>query len=310
MKTLLAWLRLLRIPNHATAAADVLAGGLVISQPRVVDWPPAGILWAMAAGISFYAGGMVLNDVFDLEIDRRERPERPLPSGAIDVRLAAAVGQVLLAVGGVCSCLAAFVSGHPEVALVGALLTTAVWIYDRHAKSTPFGPAVMGSCRSLNWLLGMTAAGGPTLPYHWLLPIGMGLYAAGVTLFARNEAGRTRGRLLVAATLVIAAGLAAAATQTWLMAAAGGGGTWLREGRLTSWFALWGMLSASILGRNLFAALDPSPFRVQAAVGNCIMSIITLDAVLVLAACGESWSVVVLSLLVPFVIGRQLVPPT
>ena len=48
----------------------------------------------------------------------------------------------------------------------------------------------------------------------------------------------------------------------------------------------------------------------QQAVGNAIMAIITLDAVLVLAICGEPWSIVVLLLLVPFLVGRRFVSPT
>jgi hypothetical protein len=54
----------------------------------------------------------------------------------------------------------------------------------------------------------------------------------------------------------------------------------------------------------------PEPARVRQAVGNAIMSIITLDAVLVLAARGEAWALVVLALLGWFWFGRQLVPPT
>jgi hypothetical protein len=49
---------------------------------------------------------------------------------------------------------------------------------------------------------------------------------------------------------------------------------------------------------------------VQQAVGNAIMSIITLDAVLVLATCGEPWAILVLMLLAPFLLGRRLVSPT
>ena len=49
---------------------------------------------------------------------------------------------------------------------------------------------------------------------------------------------------------------------------------------------------------------------VQQAVGNAIMAIITLDAVLVLATCGEPWSILVLMLLVPFFLGRRFVSPT
>jgi 4-hydroxybenzoate polyprenyltransferase len=310
MKTLLAWLQLLRLPNHATAVADVLAGYLIASHTKLLGWPPAPLWWAVAAGLFFYAAGMVLNDVFDLELDRRERPERPLPSAAIDVGTAAAVGNGLLALAGVCGCVAAFVSGHPAVALVGAALTAAVWIYDRYAKATAFGPVVMGSCRSLNWLLGMTAAGGPTAAHEWLIPIGMGMYVGGITLFARDEAGRSRVASLLIATLVMLAGLAVAGTHTWLMGQGGGGAAWLRGDRLGSWLLLWGVLGGSILLRNLLAILDPSSGRVRTAVGNAIMSIITLDAVLVLAACGEQWAIVVLLLLAPFLFGRQFIPPT
>jgi hypothetical protein len=49
---------------------------------------------------------------------------------------------------------------------------------------------------------------------------------------------------------------------------------------------------------------------VQQAVGNAIMSMITLAAVLVLPVCGEAWAIVVLLLLVPFLFGRQLVSAT
>ena len=33
--------------------------------------------------MAIYAAGIVLNDVFDYEIDRVERPGRPLPSGRV-----------------------------------------------------------------------------------------------------------------------------------------------------------------------------------------------------------------------------------
>jgi len=94
------------------------------------------------------------------------------------------------------------------------------------------------------------------------------------------------------------------------MAQGGDGSLWLRNGHLPSWCLLWGVLGASILLRSIFGILDPTSRRVQAAVGNAIMSIITLDAVLVLAACGQQWAVVVLILLVPFFFGRQLVAAT
>ncbi|NBX29762.1 4-hydroxybenzoate polyprenyltransferase, partial [bacterium] len=57
-----AWLRLLRLPNHATAMADVLAGYLIVAGLRTLEWPPAACWLAIIASLGFYAAGMVLND--------------------------------------------------------------------------------------------------------------------------------------------------------------------------------------------------------------------------------------------------------
>jgi len=108
---------------------------------------------------------------------------------------------------------------------------------------------------------------------------------------------------------VMGLGLAVASRFIWPAVEAGAN---LPESPLpaSNWLLLWGILGTSILLRGLIGVLDPSPGRVQAAVGNAIMSIITLDAVLVLAFCGERWAVVLLLLLPLFMFGRRLVPPT
>jgi len=310
--TLLAWLRLLRAPNLATAVADVLAGFLIVSQVRGVDWPLPPLRWAILASLGFYAAGVVLNDVFDLEIDRVERPGRPLPSGRIDVRAAVLAGNLLLGLGSVAACATALAARNPWPALVGAGLTVAVWTYDRHAKSTPFGPVVMGCCRGLNWLLGMTAAGGPRSAAEWLLPIGMGVYVMGITVYARHEAEDDRDDTLAAGGLIMLVGLAMAGMYPWLLARVPEPDGWLAAGgsRLSSWLFLWSVLSASVLLRGFLGMIDPTAERMQQAVGNAIMSIITLDAVLVLARCGEPWAIAMLMLLVPFLLGRRIVSPT
>jgi 4-hydroxybenzoate polyprenyltransferase len=313
--TFLAWLRLVRLPNHATAVADVLAGFLIVSRLRTIGWPTPALWWAALASVAFYAAGMVLNDVFDVEIDREERPERPLPSGRIGLRSAVLAGSLLLSLGSIAACATALAAHSPWPALVGAGLTAAVWIYDRHAKSTPFGPIAMGACRSLNWLLGMTAAGGPRVAAEWLLPIGMGVYVMGITLYARDEAEESRDDTLAAGSIIMLVGLAMAGLFPWLVSRAAEGTSWLGSGaagdaRLSSWLFLWSVLSASVLLRGFLGMIEPTPERVQQAVGNAIMSIITLDAVLVLAACGEPWAVLILTLLVPFLLGRRIVSPT
>lgn len=307
---MLDWLRLVRLPNLATAVADPLAGFLVCSQATApLAWPPAAAWLALVASAGFYAAGMVLNDVYDLPLDRRERPERPLPRGTIAPRTAAAAGGMLLTTGAAAACAAAVVADTPWPALVGAGLTAAVWLYDRHARRTAAGPVVMGACRGLNWLLGMAAAGGPHLPHEWLIPAGMAVYVAGITLFARDEAGRPRAATLVGGAVLMLAGLLIAAGFVWTRTLDGPLAAGCRIGA-RDWLLLWGILSASVLFRAVGGIVVPVPARVRQAVGNAIMSIITLDAALVLAACGEQWALVVLALLGAFLGGRRLVPPT
>src|SRR5271163_708207 len=74
------WLQLIRLPNVVTAAADSLAGWLLAtgSFAEPMRWLPL-----IAASMVLYASGTALNDVFDSEIDRAERPNRPIPSGQI-----------------------------------------------------------------------------------------------------------------------------------------------------------------------------------------------------------------------------------
>jgi hypothetical protein len=149
----------------------------------------------------------------------------------------------------------------------------------------------------------------------------MGPYVAGITIFARDEAltvrasateGDARGPhhlTLRLGAAVMAAGLVLSSVPVWRLF----GGDMPLPGTalpVSNWLLLWGIISASILVRSLPALVSPAPAPIQAAVGNAILSIITLDAIHVLAECGERWAFVILSLLVVPVVGRRLVPPT
>jgi len=92
----LPWLRLMRLPNVFTAIADVAMGYLFV-QREIKD----GVLFGCLVGSSaaLYIAGMVYNDAFDYEIDAKERPFRPIPSGQILLKSALLLGNVLLVLG-------------------------------------------------------------------------------------------------------------------------------------------------------------------------------------------------------------------
>lgn len=312
ISAIVSWLKLIRVPNLATAIADPLAGFLIAGGFYQYKNLPLGGWLAIASSLCLYAGGMVQNDVVDLQIDQTERPHRPLPSKRVSFELAQSVSIGLLLFGVVLACVVSVSVRDVTPAAIGVMLTAAICGYNCYAKGTWLGPLFMGGCRALNWSLGMVVAGSPSLPL-WMIPCGMGVYVMGITLFARDEAGAGKRYQLLVGALVMSAGLVFAGLTPLLVSIEVNSINvphWLVEGRLFAWLALWSVLGVSILVRCVQAVIDPVPQRMQAAVGNAIMSIITLDAVLVLAFCGEQWAVTVLALLVWFVLGRRIAAVT
>jgi 4-hydroxybenzoate polyprenyltransferase len=83
---LLPYLQMMRPANIVTAWADILVGcaivGFVSTQGISVVIPNViPLVWLLLATTGLYGGGVVFNDVFDADLDRIERPERPIPSG-------------------------------------------------------------------------------------------------------------------------------------------------------------------------------------------------------------------------------------
>ena len=303
---LLSWLRLLRLPNVFTALADVTMGFLFDRQSLE---PVAAFICLATASALLYTAGMVLNDVFDIDIDTRERPQRPLPSGQISLPLARALGLAMLALGVLFGWLAGLVFAQADVpawrsGTVATLLAALVVLYDAWLKRTPFGPLGMGACRFTNVLLGMSltnqvppvAVLGYT-PDQLLAAGGIGLYFVGVTWFAKNEAGRSSVWQLLAAMAAMAAGVSLlAAIPHWRSVLFPQ--PWMYQ-------VLLGLLALTVLRRCLVAVFDPSPATVQNAVKHSILSLIWLDAAIVAAVAPLPYAFAIAALLIPaLLLGR------
>jgi len=272
------YLELVRLPNLFTAMADV-AMGLMFVQAISGPGDPWLLRLAllMAASSMLYAGGVVLNDLCDLDSDTEQRPERPLPSGRISPQAASCFGWGLLLLGAVTAWLVAFLVGHAKPGIVACTLVVCIVAYDAWLKRTPLGPLAMGGCRMLNVLLGMSVLAGPWQTCHWLAAAAIGTYITGVTWFARSEAGQSKRLTLTLATAVILAGiglLAELPSYTRDM------GPLIRQ-QPQIWYLLIGVLGAMIGWRCLRAIADPTAPNVQMTVRHCILSIIMLDT----AAC-------------------------
>lgn len=278
------YFQLVRLPNVFTAAADSLAGWLLVSGSFAA---PGRWLPLLGASMAIYAGGIALNDYFDLEVDRAERPNRPLPSGRVSVRFAAVLGFGLLALGIVLATVSGLLGAATWASgAVAVLLVAAVLAYDTVAKSRFVGPVVMGSCRGLNLLLGMSQApdlGGPT---GWWIAGCMALYVAGITCLSRSEvgSGRRAGLILGGVLQFLAIGTLA----TVLATARTLGGEVLPESALgPGRFALIGVLAAALAFRDLRAIAAATPKETQKAVVFGVLSLVWWNVAIVLAL--RSW---------------------
>jgi 4-hydroxybenzoate polyprenyltransferase len=293
-----AYLRLTRLPNALTAMADAAMGFLIV-QPgggRTGQMPPREF-WTLAALMSasaiLYMAGVVLNDWYDLETDRVERPRRPLPSGEISPTAAARLGWSLLWLGILAAGGAAVMAGQPRPAVVAVLLAAAIVGYDARLKRTPLAPAAMGLCRGLNVLLGVSAFSLPLGAAQLLAAGGIGVYVAGITWFARRENTRGNRPHLAAATAVMALGIALVGCYPhWA-------DNMLPPLRAEpkKWHLLIGALGAVILWRAARAVVDPAPRRVRRAVAQCVLSIVMLDAAACYAVRDLYWAGTLLVLL-------------
>jgi 4-hydroxybenzoate polyprenyltransferase len=300
-----AYLEIVRLPNLFTAMADAAMGFLYVQQSAdpeqawEMSWRDAPtLILLLAASTLLYAGGVVLNDAYDADVDRQERPERPIPSGRVSLAAARRLGWVLLIAGAAIPWAVSWQVGQYRPGLIALLLAAAIALYDCGVKRTPLGPLLMGMCRGLNVLLGMSVLG-RFAPEHYLIAGGIAVYVAGLTWMARSEARRSQRLQIVAATAVMMAGIALLA---WLPSWAA---NLLEQFDPQRWYIIIGLFGAWIACRCLYAAMQPVAGRVQGAVAHGIMSLVIFDAAVCWTARGPVYAAAIAALLLPAVFFGQ-----
>lgn len=266
-----AYVELLRPANVVTAIADVLAGFAIAGLRH-----PDALPWLILSSCCLYAGGVVLNDVFDRDLDRIERPERPIPSGRVSTPRAAVLGGGLLAAGVVSGAVASLAAGG--IALAIALL---VLLYDAWGKrQAPIAPLNMALCRALNLMLGVAAVPA-ALPEAW--PIGAVplLYIYAVTVLSRGEVHGGSARAASSALIILVTAIGAlllVVIPTGENAAA-----------VLAAAVVWRVVPAFVAARR-----QPAPATIRAAVRRGILSLILVDAAIAAGFAGPLYAVVIL----------------
>jgi 4-hydroxybenzoate polyprenyltransferase len=283
---LLGYAKLTRPANLPTAMADIMAGSsisgltfLITSDTSLNGAAYQNLILLIFSSIFLYAGGVVLNDVFDFKIDQIERPERPIPKGEVSLKGAALFGSGLLLSGVFLSFFVNQLSG-----IIAVILALTIILYDSYSKKYQFlVPLNMGLCRALNLILGMSVFGEI---FHWMYAVIPLLYIFGITLISRGEVYGQNKKHIIWAGLIYAMVIFIV-----LM---------IIPDIRTQWIGLFpfmGLFIFLIYGPLIRAYRVNSPDNIKKAVVSGVLSIIVLDASLAVGFDGWQFGLIVLLLL-------------
>jgi lysylphosphatidylglycerol synthetase-like protein (DUF2156 family) len=147
------YLVLVRLPNLFTLPSNILVGIGAISSLAFTFASFTQFLLLVTISVLLYCVGIVLNDLYDFDIDKKERPNRPLPSGKISRRSAIGLVAIFSTLALILSLLVSF-----STLVISSILFLAIFGYDKYLKNTYAGPFTIATARAMNILLGTSVS--------------------------------------------------------------------------------------------------------------------------------------------------------
>lgn len=286
------YLLLIRLPNVFTTPSNILAG--YFATTPLAEANGLHLISLMVSSGLLYIAGIALNDYFDIETDRKERPSRPLPSGRVPGKHAVVIALIAM----IAANTIVLTTIGPIALAVSLALTAAIIAYDyRLKRATTAGPFAMGGTRFLNVILGASPAisaalvGGVPLKSETAIFAAASLFVFVVTisLLSKKEVGGEKpGMLPFYMIFVLVAGIAAIGLLLALK--------WEFLVSLTIFAAV-----ISITFRQYVRGKDTSQ-AVQKAIRNMIVSIIIFDSVFISGTAGLSYGLATLLFIIPAVV--------
>ena len=147
------YLVLVRLPNLFTLPSNILVGMATVSSLAFTLTSFTQFLLLVTISVLLYCVGIVLNDLYDFDIDKKERPNRPLPSGKISRRSAIVLVAIFSTIALILSVQVSF-----STLVISSILFSVIFGYDKYLKNTHAGPFTIASARVMNILLGTSVS--------------------------------------------------------------------------------------------------------------------------------------------------------
>lgn len=163
---MIGYLKLLRPLNGVMGAIAVMVGGfLILGRTGYPQGLIMNLVLAMIAAFLILGAGNSINDYFDIESDRVNRPKRPIPSGQVGKRAALAFSIILFLIGIVLSGFINWVCF--AIAVINSLILI---IYSMSLKDKILlGNIAISYMVGSTFLFGGAATGNLTLPLLLML---------------------------------------------------------------------------------------------------------------------------------------------
>ena len=293
------YITLVRLPNIFTAVSNILPGYCIIVTAISFSFTNTNLLYLaglMVTSSLLYMAGIVLNDYFDIEIDKKERPARPLPSGNVSKRKALTIA--------ISSTIAANIVSLAisTTSFVFAIILTAIIIaYDSGLKHKTFtGPITMSLARFVNVILGASPAfpvlllSGELIITLLFIATTLFLYILSISILSKKEIGAkaTRRNIIFSFAIVFVV-----ITSIAIVCLIGIFQT-VAFVNLALFSAVMIITFIPILRRH--ASL--TPIYIQNSIRNMIISIIILDSAFVSGIIGLQYGLATLLLIIPSIL--------
>ena len=294
------YLLLIRLPNVFTAPPDIAVGYFAaVGVAGIIDILHLAAL--MTASGLLYSAGIIFNDYFDIEIDKKERPFRPLPSGSVSKRRAMAIALVAFAIANAISFAMGFACFIISIALSATIIA-----YDYRLKhSAVAGPFAMGGARFLNVILGASAGIATTTidatvplltgpdAQHWAVVFASAAslfaYVVAITILSKREVGGIEKTPSLIPFFIVFAIIASIAAMGLLLLKL----EWVFLINLSLFTTIM------VVTFKRYIIQDSPPSSIQKAIRNMVISIIILDSVFVSGIAGLTYGLATLLLVIP-----------
>ena len=284
------YLLLVRLPNLFTLPSNILVGMATVSSLAFTLTSFTQFLLLVTISVLLYCVGIVLNDLYDFDIDKKERPNRPLPSGKISRRSAIVLVAIFSTIALILSVQVSF-----STLVISSILFSVIFGYDKYLKNTHAGPFTIASARVMNILLGTSVSLRSVDSYSQIVTLTFVLiitfvYVSLIGFISRYEVyGFSDNTKLLLPQAIVATVISSIILFSLM------GFFKLESLIILSLFSFIMIISFSRIYRR-------DSGRTQQIVRNMILSIIVLDSTFLTGIIGIELGLVVLTLMAPLLV--------